>query len=227
MYLSFDEWNVWYHSREADSKMAPWSVAPPQLEDVYNFEDALLVGSMLMSFLKRADRVKMACLAQLVNVIAPIMTENGGPAWRQTIFYPYMHVSVFGRGVSLQPVVQTPRYDTKVYTDVPQLDTAVVYNEENEQLTIFGLNRHLEDSLDVSVDVRGFESYQIKEHIVLENNDLKAVNTKGNERVKPHTNGNAKVDQGKVTAHFSAASWHVIRLEKKRIMSSTFAFHYL
>lgn len=86
MYLSFDEWNVWYHSREADSKMAPWSVAPPQLEDVYNFEDALLVGSMLMSFLKRADRVKMACLAQLVNVIAPIMTENGGPAWRQTIF---------------------------------------------------------------------------------------------------------------------------------------------
>ncbi|MBM7836838.1 alpha-N-arabinofuranosidase [Alkalihalobacillus xiaoxiensis] len=215
MYLSFDEWNVWYHSREADSKMAPWSVAPPQLEDVYNFEDALLVGSILMSFLKRADRVKMACLAQLVNVIAPIMTENGGPAWRQTIFYPYMHVSVFGRGVSLQPVVQTPRYDTKAYTDVPQLDTAVVYNEENEQLTIFGLNRHLEDSLEVSVDVRGFESYQIKEHIVLENNDLKAINTKGNEQVKPHTNGNAKVDQGKVTAHFSAASWHVIRLEKR------------
>ncbi|MED4129913.1 arabinosylfuranosidase ArfA [Shouchella miscanthi] len=215
MYLSFDEWNVWYHSREADSKMEPWSIAPPQLEDVYNFEDALLVGSMLMSFLKRADRVKMACLAQLVNVIAPIMTENGGPAWRQTIFYPYMHVSVFGRGVSLQPVVQTPHYDTKAYTDVPQLDTAVVYNEESEQLTIFGLNRHLDDSLTVTIDVRGFESYQIKEHIVLENKDLKAVNTKRNEQVKPHSNGDAKVGDGKVTAHFSAASWHVIRLEKR------------
>lgn len=86
MYLSFDEWNVWYHSREADKAIEPWTVAPPQLEDVYNFEDALLVGSMLMSFLRRADRVKIACMAQLVNVIAPIMTETGGPSWRQTIF---------------------------------------------------------------------------------------------------------------------------------------------
>ncbi|WP_078393603.1 arabinosylfuranosidase ArfA [Shouchella patagoniensis] len=214
MYLSFDEWNVWYHSREADKKMEPWTVAPPQLEDVYNFEDALLVGSMLMSFLKRADRVKMACLAQLVNVIAPIMTENGGPAWRQTIFYPYMHVSVFGRGVSLQPVVQTPRYDTKKYTDVPQLDTAVVYNEEENQLTIFALNRHLNDSLDVTIDIRGFEKYQIIEHLVLENDNLKAVNTKEKEMVRPHKNGDAQVAEGKVTARLVPASWHVVRLKK-------------
>ena len=84
-----------------------------QLEDVYTFEDALLVGSMLITLLKHCDRVKIACMAQLVNVIAPIMTENGGTAWRQTIFYPYMHASVYGRGVVLDPVISSPVYDTK------------------------------------------------------------------------------------------------------------------
>ena len=79
-------WNVWYHSNDADRQIDPWSIAPPQLEDVYNFEDAILVGGMLITFLRHADRVKMACLAQLVNVIAPIMTENGGRSWKQTIF---------------------------------------------------------------------------------------------------------------------------------------------
>lgn len=79
--LSFDEWNVWYHSNAADEKLEKWGQAPHQLEDIYNFEDALLVGSMLITLLRHADRVKMACLAQLVNVIAPIMTSDTG-AWR-------------------------------------------------------------------------------------------------------------------------------------------------
>lgn len=81
MMLSFDEWNVWFHSNTQDAKIEPWSVAPPQLEDVYTFEDALLVGSMLNTMLRHADRVKIACMAQLVNVIAPIMTETGGGAF--------------------------------------------------------------------------------------------------------------------------------------------------
>ena len=120
--LSFDEWNVWYHSHDADRKLEPWTVAPPQLEDIYNFEDSLVVGCLLITFLKHADRVKIACLAQLVNVIAPIMTENGGAAWRQTIFYPFMHASRYGRGVSLQPVVSSPKYDSADFTDVPYLE---------------------------------------------------------------------------------------------------------
>ncbi|WP_046225738.1 arabinosylfuranosidase ArfA [Paenibacillus dauci] len=214
MYLSFDEWNVWYHSNEADSKMDPWSIAPPQLEDVYNFEDALLVGSMLLTFLRRADRVKMACLAQLVNVIAPIMTEDGGRVWKQTIFYPYMHASVYGRGVSLKPVVDSPVYDATDYTDVPYLDSAVVYDEENEHLTIFALNRHLTDSLDLNCDVRSFEGYRIEEHIVLENDNLKAVNTADNEQVAPHNGGQSQLDDGILTARLAKTSWNVIRLRK-------------
>lgn len=74
MMLSFDEWNVWYHSNNAPYER--WSVAPPRLEDIYNFEDALLVGSMLITFLRHCDRIKIACLAQLVNVIAPILQKQ-------------------------------------------------------------------------------------------------------------------------------------------------------
>ncbi len=110
--LSFDEWNVWYHSNEADKKLEKWVQAPHQLEDIYNFEDALLVGSMLITLLRHADRVKMACLAQLVNVIAPIMTSDTG-AWRQTIFYPYMHASIYGRGTVLNTLVKSPGYESK------------------------------------------------------------------------------------------------------------------
>ncbi|AWB43080.1 alpha-N-arabinofuranosidase [Paenibacillus sp. CAA11] len=214
MMLSFDEWNVWYHSNDADTKLDPWTIAPPQLEDVYNFEDALLVGSMLLTMIRHADRVKMACLAQLVNVIAPIMTENGGRAWKQTIFYPYLHASQYGRGVSLMPVVDSPVYDAQDYTDVPYLDSAVVYNEESEELTIFALNRHLEEGMELECDVRSFEGYKVTQHLVLEHEDLKAVNTAAEEKVKPHAQGDAICQDGKVTAHLSKASWNVIRLSK-------------
>jgi len=215
VHLSFDEWNVWYHSNDADRKIEPWSIAPPQLEDIYNHEDALLVGSMLISMLKRADRVKMACIAQLVNVIAPIMTENGGAAWKQTIYYPYMHASIFGRGNVLVPLVKSPKYDTKDFTDVPYLDSVAVHNEEKGEVTVFAVNRHLTDELALDIDLRSFGACQVLEHIVLEHDDLKAVNTAdAPDRVKPHTNGNATaVDGGKIQSSLAKASWNVIRIK--------------
>ena len=215
MYLSFDEWNVWYHSREADRQREPWTVAPPQLEDVYNHEDALLVGCMLITLLKHADRVKIACLAQLVNVIAPIMTANGGPAWRQTIFYPFMHASVYGRGTALQAVVSSPVYDSKEFTDVPYLEATAVYNGEQESLTLFAVNRDLNGPLVLNGDVRDFAGYRVIEHIVLEHDDLKASNTADNpNKVVPHRNGTAKLDSGMLEAVLPKASWNVIRLAR-------------
>lgn len=215
MNLSFDEWNVWYHSKESDAKMEPWAIAPPQLEDHYNFEDALLVGSMLITFLQHADRVKMACLAQLVNVIAPIMTENNGRSWKQTIFYPYMHTSIYGRGISLQPILESPKYDSKDFTDVPYIDSAAVYNEEKDEVTIFMVNKHLEESITISCDVRSFEEYELVEHIVLENDDLKAVNTAADQAVSPNNNGASKILEGRLEARLSKTSWNVIRLKKR------------
>jgi alpha-N-arabinofuranosidase len=216
MFLSFDEWNVWFHSNENDQKLDPWQIAPPQLEDVYNHEDALVVGCMLISLLKHANRVKVACLAQLVNVIAPIMTESGGAAWRQTIFYPFMHASIYGRGTALVPLIQSPKYDTKEITDVPYLESIAVHNEEKGEVTVFAVNRHLEEALPLEVDLRSFEGFTLLEHIVLESDDLKAYNTSASpNRVAPHHNGNATVSDSIVNANLAKASWNVIRLKLK------------
>ncbi len=157
--------------------MEPWITARPILEDIYNFEDALLIGSLLITMLQHADRLKIACLAQLVNVIAPIMTEKGGEAWRQPIFYPYMHASVYGRGASMKLLITSPKYDSADFTDVPYVDAAAVYREEDEALTIFAVNKSKE-LMETEIKLRGFEDYRIIEHIVLEHQDMKATNQK-------------------------------------------------
>ncbi|EQB38071.1 MULTISPECIES: arabinosylfuranosidase ArfA [Virgibacillus] len=213
IHLSFDEWNVWYHSREQDKKINHWQIAPPQLEDVYNFEDALLVGSMLITFLNHADRVKMACMAQLVNVIAPIMTENNGRAWKQTIYYPYMYTSKYGRGHSIKPILSSPRYDSKDFTDVPYIDSAAVFNEEKEELVIFIVNKNVHDSIYLSTDIRSFEGYAVVEHVVLEHENLKAVNTSTGEEVRPHKSGASILNDGLLETRLTKASWNMIRIQ--------------
>lgn len=214
IHLSFDEWNVWYHSNEADKKLEKWVQAPHQLEDVYNFEDALLVGSMLITLLRHADRVKIACLAQLVNVIAPIMTSDTG-AWRQTIFYPYMHASTMGVGTVLNTIVKSPVYESHNYGDAPYLDSVVIVNEEEETVTIFAVNKDLEEDMEVNCDLRQFVGYQVKEHLVLTHSDMKAENTEENpNEVIPHNHGVSKVEDGRLWAVFGKHSWNVIRLGK-------------
>jgi alpha-N-arabinofuranosidase len=215
MYLSFDEWNVWFHSNQSDDdtmKNNPWQKAPALLEDVYNFEDALLVGLMLIVLMKHSDRVKMACLAQLVNVIAPIMTEENGAAWKQTIYYPYLHASKFGRGIALQPVISSPKHDTVDFTDVTDVESIAVYNEEKDEVTIFAVNRNLEEGISLTCDVRSFENFKVIEHIVLENNDMKIVNAPKNEAVTPIIVDRSDLNDGILTAYLSKASWNVIRL---------------
>ncbi len=215
--ISFDEWNVWYHSHQADDntmKKEPWQKAPALLEDIYTFEDALLVGLLLITFMKHADRVKMACLAQLVNVIAPIMTETNGPAWKQSIYYPYLHASKFGRGIALQPVLYSTKHDTKNYTDVYDVDSVAVYNEEAEEVTIFAVNRDLEDSVDFTCDVKSFTDYGLIEHIVLGGHDLKAVNSAILQNVAPKQSNATNVEQGVLSTVLENASWNVIRLGK-------------
>ncbi|NLY11438.1 MAG: alpha-N-arabinofuranosidase [Firmicutes bacterium] len=215
--LSFDEWNVWFHSNEADRHIEPWTIAPPQLEDIYTFEDALLVGCMLITLLKHADRVKIACLAQLVNVIAPIMTRTGGGAWRQTIYYPFLHASKYGRGYVLNVVSQSPVYETSDFSDVPVLESTAVVNEENDELTIFAVNRDQEDVLELECDLRSFPNYEVVEHIVMVHEDVKAVNTEDNpNNVVPHNNGDASVKGNKLVSYLPKLSWNVIRLAKKR-----------
>ena len=218
VFLSFDEWNVWFHSLDEDKKIEKWTMAPHLLEDVYTMEDALVAGCMLITLLKNADRVKIACLAQLVNVIAPIMTEKGGPAWRQTIFYPSLHASAYGRGTVLLGPMDSEKYDSKEYCGIPYLETVTVHNEEKDELTIFAVNRHLTENMDLAVNLHDLGNLKLIEHITLNNKDLKAVNSPGDENVKPIILAGAKIDntagKSRLEARLPPASWNVIRLGK-------------
>lgn len=210
--LSFDEWNVWYHSDHAEYEH--WSEAPHILEDVYNLEDALLVGSILITLLRHADRVKIANQAQLVNVIAPIMTEKGGKAWRQSIFYPYYYTSVYGRGTALQLLAESPTYSCKAYDEVPYLDAAAVHNEEENAVTLFAVNRG-EEALETCFELQGFGQLKPLLHKVITGEDMKAVNDKDHERVRPAEGRGLHLDNHLLTLELPARSWQVIRLEKQ------------
>ena len=168
---------------------------------------------MLITLLRHADRVKIACLAQLVNVIAPIMTSDTG-AWKQTIFYPYLHASTMGRGTVLNTAVKVDTYESK-YGDAPFVDAGVIADEGQETLTLFAVNKDLKSDYSVTMDVRQFEGYQVQEHILLTNEDLKAVNTEEKpDNVAPVFCQNSKVEDGTLKSVLPARSWNVIRLKK-------------
>ena len=211
MYLSFDEYNVWYHSLEAD-KEKTWRKAPPILEDIYNFEDALLMGCLLITLLKNSDRVKIACLAQLVNVIAPIMTENGGEAWQQTIFYPFMHASKHGHGVALQPIMDCPTYDCEEFKNVPFVESVAVYNERKSEIVVFAVNRSQKDDADFAVDLQGFNPTGVLEFCEMSGHDVKQANTKASRTVVPQEGQGAAVEGGLLNATLKPLSWNVIRI---------------
>ena len=211
--LSFDEWNVWYHSNEQDKKLEKWCRAPHQLEDVYNFEDVLLVAGMMITLLRHADRVKIACLAQLVNVIAPIMTSDTG-AWKQTIYYPFEMISKYGRGTVLHTIVDAPVYES-THGDAPYVDSVCLMDEEQKTLTIFAVNKDLSEDMELSLDVRQFEGYTVKNHIMLAHEDLKAVNTQENpDNVVLKPGNSVKLENGIMTAVLKDKSFHVIILGK-------------
>ena len=206
MLLSFDEWNVWFHSNEQDKKIEKWTIAPPLLEDVYTFEDALVVGCLLITLLRHCDRVKIACLAQLINVIAPIMTETGGRAWAQTIFYPFMHAAAYARGEALSTRVECGSYSAGRYGDMPYVESVVVLNEAEHTGAVLAVNRSLTEDAEAELSVGGVGILTKEQHIVMDHGDLKAVNTAGDPgRVLPR-----ELPLSEKTV-LPAHSWNVIR----------------
>ena len=206
MFLSFDEWNVWFHSNEQDKRVEKWTVAPPLLEDIYTFEDALVVGCLLITLLRHCDRVKIACLAQLINVIAPIMTETGGRSWAQTIFYPFMHAAAFARGDALNTRVECGSYSAGRYGDTPYVESVATINESDRTVTVLAVNRSADEDAETEFTLGGAGALTKERHIVLENADLKAVNTADDpERVLPR---DLPLSEKTV---LGARSWNVIR----------------
>ncbi len=209
LHLSFDEWNVW---AQRDVKFTSWDYAKPRLEQIYNLLDALVFGGLLCSLLNHADRVRMACLAQLVNAIAPILTQPGGGVLKQTIFYPFQQVSAHGRGEVLRPLVTCPHYDSAVYGDVPVLQPAVVYNREAGEVSVFVLNCDQAEDVAVAFDFRSFGAVRPIEHLVLDGPDLAAVNDFGApERVKPRQTSVEAAESARPQALLPRLSWNMLR----------------
>jgi alpha-L-arabinofuranosidase len=210
--LSLDEWNVWYKAHTpADLKKPGWPKAPPLIEEIYNFEDALVVGGALIAMMNNADRVKAACLAQLVNVIGPIMTETGGAAWRQTIFHPFALTSRHARGEVLKAKVESESYATASHPNVPYLLSTVLYDKESGAAAVFALNRSTDDSMKLAVELRGLGSNRtVSTALELHHADLKATNTKEvPDNVTPGANKSASMDGDTLRATLKPLSWNM------------------
>ena len=182
MYLSFDEWNVFADGLTITSDT--WEEAPERFEYTYSLKDALVVSCMMMTLQNNADRVKIACLAQLVNAIAPIMTQKGGKAWAQTTYWPFYYTSRYGRGTAMRQAVTCDTYDAGELKNVPYLESACVYNEKAGEITVFAVNRSLTEDMELEASLQDFGDVTLLEHICL-TGEPEAVNTRDSQPVKP------------------------------------------
>jgi len=214
--ISFDEWNVWYQKR-AESKVPEgddWPVAPVLLEDKYNVADAVVVGNLLISLLRHTDRVHSASLAQLVNVIAPIMTEPGGRAWRQTIFHPFALTSRHAAGEVLRLAIDSPTYETAKFGEAPVLDAVATHDAETGEVVVFAVNRSTSEELELAVDVRGLGDLTLVSAETLSNPDHEWQATADDaDSVLPRANGSASVDRERVSVTLPPVSWSMLRMQ--------------
>lgn len=208
--LSFDEWNVWYQAREEDKLARPFANLPALIEDDYTVSDAVVVGSLLIALLRHADRVSLACQAQLANVIAPIRTEPSGSAWRQTIFHPFALTAHHARGRVLRVEPASPVHETRRYGDTPALHGTATHDDETGRTALFAVNRG-RDPLRLAVDVRGLPLADVVEHVVLTDDDLTATNSARHpHRVVPRRTDLVPLADSRFTVNLAPVSWNLL-----------------
>ena len=173
VYLSWDEWNVWYKNQQMNGG---WTQAPHLIEEEYNLEDALVVAQWMNVFLRRADVLHIACLAQLVNVIAPILTRPEGLV-KQTIFYPFQFFRRYARGVALDVLTQAPVYETKKFGTVPLLDVSASYDEASAEGAVFFVNRSISAVEETRVEFNHWDASPALQGFQIAGSDPKAANT--------------------------------------------------
>jgi alpha-N-arabinofuranosidase len=214
--ISFDEWNIWYldEHKASDEVNDEWRYAPRQLEDVYSVADAVVLGNLLITLLKNSDRVTSASLAQLVNVIAPIMTEPGGATWRQTTFFPFSVTSRLAAGEILRPRIQTGTYETTVHGAAGIVDAVATHDSEAGKAAVFLVNRSQTETETVRVDVRDLGVQTVEEALSLWDEDVYAKNTlQDQERVGLRANTTASVADGVLTVELPPVSWTAVALD--------------
>jgi len=214
--LSVDEWNVWYQTRFANVRdELQWAEAPRLIEDTYSVVDAVVVGSLMISLLKHADRVKIGCLAQLVNVIAPIRSEPGGPSWRQSTYHPFALTSAHGRGAVLHTEPRSPSQETKWMGEIPVLDLVAVHHDENDSVSVFAVNRSQTEPMTVDLDIRMMGGSVVADHAAVFDDDPDAVNSAAEpDRVAPRQLQAVSADGGSVGVVLPPLSWNMLTLRQ-------------
>jgi alpha-N-arabinofuranosidase len=217
--ISFDEWNIWDQKRfenvDKIDGIDNWPIAPRLLEDVYSVADAVVFGSLMISLLKHADRVASASLAQLVNVIAPIMTEPGGPAWRQTTFYPFSITSRLARGEAIRVGVDAGTYPTDVYGEVPLIDAVATRDPDTGATAVFVVNRGQQEPVTLTLDVTALGDVTVAETHLLHDDDVSAANTlDDHERVSVRPLEAVELADGTLTVTLPPVSWAAVALTR-------------
>ena len=190
-----------------------WPVAPRLLEDVYSVADAVVFGNLMISLLKHADRVTSASLAQLVNVIAPIMTEPGGPAWKQTTFHPFALTSRLAQGVALPVNLECETYSTEAYGTVDLIDAVATHDNATGQTAVFLVNRSQTEEAELTIDIAALGNVNVQDAWSLADGDVYAKNTlEQPDRVQLAWNGSAKAEGGVVRVTLPPVSWTALSL---------------
>jgi alpha-N-arabinofuranosidase len=191
----------------------PWQEAPSQVQQTYRLIDTLVFGGLLITLIKHAARVRIACVAQLVNVIAPIMTATGGPVWKQGIYHPLLHGSLYGRGQVVALRFASPTYPTKEFGDVPCLDAVATRDPATGDLTIFAVNRHETEAVLFNTRLLGDRAYRLREHLVLTHPDPLAANTAdAPDTLAPRAVTGGELPENHLAVALPPLSWNVLRL---------------
>jgi alpha-L-arabinofuranosidase len=217
--ISFDEWNVWYHAEHDPAVITggEWPQAPRMEEDRYTVADAVVVGNLLIALLRHADRVHAASQAQLVNAIAPIVTEPGGGAWRQTIFHPFALTSRFASGTVLRVAIESDRYDNARFGSADVVDAVATYDDTAGQLSLFVVNRAVGASTEVTVGMAGFGAdWEVVEALTLDDVDPHRLATEADaEELAPRPTTAADLDERSLRLSLPPVSWSVVRLARR------------
>ncbi len=211
--ISFDEWNIWTQS--APRREPLWKRAPHLLEDVYTFRDTIVFAGLMNTLLNNCDAVGIGCLAQLVNVIAPIMTEKGGGTLKQATFYPFKYISNAARGETVRTFSDSDKFGS-MYGAARCINEAVNFDKTGKTLCV-SLCNYAQEAREAELELRSFGDLKATEYIELTNADLGAVNTfESPEAVVPHQRELPAVKEGsRLSLTLPAMSWSFLKFSAK------------
>ena len=199
-----------------NSDIKDWPKAYPILEDEYNLLDCLLVGTVINAFINNSHIVKIACMAQLVNVIPAISTVKKGISWRQSVYYPLYFASLYGRGETLQLKIDSPKYSSDIADYVDYIDASAVINNEEKKLSFFIVNRSEKESVELNFDLHNLHIHKIIDQQIINHENIYISNTKDNPNaIIPKKTNIVSLQNDELNANIPALSYLFFQLELK------------